>query len=97
MADEDEELAIDLDDLTFREQIELRKQVRELVGEEDADDPPLTAVIPVAFWIIKRREDESFTLDEALDMKWEDVRKRPTKARKTRASSGNRASSSKRT
>ena len=90
-----DELAIDLDDLTFREQIELRKLVRELVGEDDMEDPPVSAVIPVAYYILKRRTDAEFTLDQALDMKWEDVRKRPTKARKARAASGNRASSSK--
>lgn len=94
MAEEDNELAIDLDDLTFREQLELRKKVRELVGEDDADDPPLTAVIPVAYFLIKRRDDDSFTLDQALDMKWGDVRGRPTKARKTRARSGARSSQS---
>ena len=86
MADEDE-LAIDLDDLTFREQLELRKHVRDLVGEDEMDDPPITAVIPVAYFLIKRRDDDKFTLDQALEMKWADVR-RPTKARKTRASSG---------
>lgn len=90
----EEELAIDLDDLTFREQLELRKLVRDLVGEDEAFDPPMTAVIPVAYYILKRRDDDAFTLDQALDMKWGDVRKRPTKARKTRATSGKPATSS---
>ena len=82
-----------LDDLTFREQIKLRKLVGEIVpGEED--DPPLAAVIPAAVALLHQRTDDSFTLEQALDLNWNDLTSngsngtgngRPTKRKATKA------------
>ena len=87
MADDDLKIKVNgasfsLDDLTFREQIKLRNLVRDIVpGEED--DPPLAAVIPAAVCLFHQRTDDSFTIEQALDLNWNDLtsngKARPTK------------------
>jgi hypothetical protein len=80
---------VDLEDLTFEELHDYRKHVREL-----AEDPTLELAFadgmdrwPVLVWIVRRRADESYTLDDAIkSLKPKDVlvEKRPTRARSTR-------------
>jgi hypothetical protein len=79
-----------LDDLTFSELREYRAHVRELAGDEDLN--PMFADpmdrYPVMYWLFKRRTDDAYTLEQALDLKMGDLlkavkgkAKRPTRAR----------------
>lgn len=79
---------VDLDDLNFREQRELRKVIRdELIGDAEAhvdlDDLPLVDFLPAVVYVFKRRTDENYTLEQALELKTSDVLKdvpaRPTR------------------
>lgn len=73
------------DDLTFREQRELRTQVRALLGDPaaDLDDAAVMDFIPAIVYVVKRRDDPEFTMDQALDMEFGDVLREPdpTKSR----------------
>lgn len=77
-----------LDDLTFREQRELRKTVRELVDDPqaDIDEAAMMDVLPAVALVLKRRDDPKYSIDQALELKVADLTakangngKRPTK------------------
>lgn len=63
------------DELTFREQREMRKLVRELVEDPKADmeEVSIMDVLPVLAFIVIHRTKPEFTLEEALDMKISDI------------------------
>jgi len=65
----------DLDDLTFREQRELRARYRELMEDPNADpgDAANCDLLPILVFMVRRRDDPAFTLDQALDLKIEDI------------------------
>lgn len=82
---------LDSDALSFREQREVRALVRnELIGDPDADldDMALVDFLPALIYVYKKRDDPSYTLDQALDLRMSDVMrpvekgKRPTRAAK---------------
>lgn len=88
------------DDLTFREKKQVRQIVRdELLDEGDARDEdgnlewervPLDAIDPAVVYVVKKRTDDDYTLEQALDVKRSELQppakkngssKRPTKGR----------------
>jgi len=66
---------LDGNDLSFKEQRELRKLVRELTGDPEINpaDAPMMDFLPALVTIIKRRDDPTFEVDTALELKWDDV------------------------
>jgi hypothetical protein len=66
-----------VDDLTFKERRLMRTTVREL----NSDDPdfdmafvdPINDTIPVFVWIIKRRTNPDYSMDDVLSMKLSDL------------------------
>jgi hypothetical protein len=84
------------DDLTFREQREMRKVIRELAEDPQADleNMSLTDVVPAFVFMVLKRDNPDLELDEVLDMKLTDFvahdepepKKRPTRAAKAAAS-----------
>lgn len=86
MADDDSALWIEgqaytTDDLTFREQRQLRDFIRELAPDGDPDEASEADIIPAFICVVKRRETPEFTLDQAQDFKPGDVERPPTRAR----------------
>ena len=82
--DDDRQIIIDgqsytADDLTFREQRELRTQIRELLGDPAAnvDDAAVMDFIPALVYVIKRRTDPKYTIDQALDLNFGEVFRTP--------------------
>jgi hypothetical protein len=81
MADQDQDqtaLFIDgaritIDDLTYREQRDMREFVRNLAPEHDPDQAGEQDVIPALIAVVKRRTDPEFTLEQALDFKPSDL------------------------
>lgn len=80
---------LDTDDLTFREQRELRSAARDLVGDAGADIDAMALVdfLPALVYVVKKRDDPDYTLEQALELKTKDVLqsrngKRPTRAAK---------------
>lgn len=66
----------DPSDMTFREQREMRRIVRdELLPGEDVDFEALTLsdLIPAMAVVLVQRDNPAFTLDEALDLRLKDV------------------------
>ena len=66
----------DPEDMTFREQREMRRIVREeLVQDPDVDFEALTLseLIPAIAVVLVRRDNPAYTLDEALDLKMRDI------------------------
>lgn len=67
----------DPSDMTFREQREMRRIIREdlLPDEDDIDFEAMTLpdLIPAMVVVLVRRENPDYTLDEALDLKLKDV------------------------
>jgi hypothetical protein len=66
----------DPSDMTFREQREMRRIVRdELLPGEDVDFESLTLsdLIPAMAVVLVRRDKPEYTLDEALDLKLKEV------------------------
>lgn len=89
------------DDLTFREQREMRKLIREELAENpdaDIDDMALADVVPAFVYVVKKRDNPDLTLDDVLDMKLSDfipdadgeAAETPTGAAKKPAASGRR-------
>lgn len=62
---------VDLDKFTFRELRELKRAVRDITEDPEADldleTLPLQEFIPAALFVIRRRDNPSYSLDEALD------------------------------
>jgi hypothetical protein len=70
-----------LDQLSFKEQLEVRKIARELSGNakgEPGDFAPMD-VAPALITVVNQRTDEKFTLDDALALDWTKATTRPTK------------------
>ena len=65
----------DSNDLTFREEAEVRKIVRrELVSDGvKEEDLTLGEILPVVALVLRRRDDPDFTLDDAMELKPRDV------------------------
>lgn len=79
-----------LDDLTFREQHALRNAVRELSGDATQlpGDAAFMDFLPALAYVIKRRTEPAYTLDQALDLVESDVlAERPTPAADAASSS----------
>lgn len=85
------EIAVDgetikVSDLTFGEQIKLRKYIRDLSPDGDDDEASTAEMIPALVAVVKQRTDANFTLEQALELKGSDVAVPPTKpAAKKRA------------
>ena len=69
------------DDLTFREQREMRQVYRDLMGDPSADlaDASNMDFLPVLAFMVRRRDDPEFTVEQALDIKVSDLLSPPTK------------------
>lgn len=84
---------VELDDLTFREQRELRQTIAGMTGkpinEIELDMVDLMDFLPTLAWIIKRRTDPDYSMESALELKQKDMLrdkpKRPTRAAKKAA------------
>lgn len=65
----------DSNDLTWREEREVRQIVREHLLAEGIDEEDLTVgdILPAVVFVLHRRDNAQFTLDEALDLKPRDV------------------------
>lgn len=63
------------DELTFKEQRELRTLVRQLVEDDKASlaEQDMMDVLPALVYVIVKRDNPDFTMDEALSMKIGDV------------------------
>lgn len=63
-----------VEDLTFREQRELRKLVRELAEDPEAnlDDMAVMDVVPAFVYVVMKRDDPKLKIDDVLDMKLTD-------------------------
>lgn len=72
------------EDLTFREQREMRRVLKtELMDDPSADvsEANVSDFYLAMIYVIKRRENDALSLDDVLDMKLADVLKeRPTQA-----------------
>lgn len=65
----------DSEDMTFREEREVRQIVREHLLPKDMTEDDLTIgdILPAVVYVLHRRDNPDFTLDEALDLKPRDV------------------------
>lgn len=63
-----------VEELTFREQRELRKLVRELAedAEADLDAMPLMDVMPAFVYVVMKRDNPDLSMDDVLDMRLTD-------------------------
>lgn len=63
------------DDLTFREQRQLRDWVREIEDDPDLEmeDAPQRAFYPALLTVIKRRDNPAYSVETALDLKLGDL------------------------
>lgn len=68
-----------LDQLTFREQLEVRRIARDLSGNATGEPPDFAPmdVAPALLTVINQRTDDTFTLDDALAMDWAKVEGQP--------------------
>jgi hypothetical protein len=91
-----------LDDLTFREQHALRSAVRELSGDPEmtVGEAPLMDFLPALAYVIKRRAEPAYTVEQALDLRTDQVladlpptKPASAKPRAARAGTGSRATS----
>lgn len=64
-------------DLTFREKKEVRKTIRELMDDPEADmsEALMDDVWLATIYVIKRRSSPDFTLEDAMDLKLNDFLK----------------------
>lgn len=69
------------DDLSFREQREMRKLYRDLVEDPAADigEAANMDFLPILAYMIRRRDDPDYTLEQALDLTVSDLVAPPTK------------------
>jgi hypothetical protein len=63
------------EDLTFREQREMRKVYREIMEDPaaDIDDAAFMDLLPAMTVVLKRRDDPEYTVEQALDIKAKDL------------------------
>jgi hypothetical protein len=75
------------DDLTFREQREMRQIYRDLMDDPAADlaDASNMDFLPVLAFMIRRRDNPEYTLEQALDLKITELVVPPTKQAKRAA------------
>lgn len=87
---------VTIDDLTFKEQRQVRTLIRELNDDAtlETDDATLMDLLPALVTVIKQRSDAGYSMDQALEMRPTDVLQeqsaRPTKPAKTTRSTGGR-------
>jgi hypothetical protein len=92
---DEQELVIDgnvltVDDLTFREQREMRAAIRDALEDPEAslEDAPIAEFYLALIYTVKKRDNPELTIDDALDWKLKDflrpVEKGPTKAPRKR-------------
>jgi len=69
------------DDLSFREQREMRRLYRDLVEDPDADigEAANMDFLPLLAFMIRRRDEPGYTLEQAFDLKISDLVAPPTK------------------
>lgn len=72
------------DDLTYREQRQVRVFIQELAPDGDVDEAGEADVVPAFVCVVKRRAEPAFTLEQALDLKPTDLVAPPTKAPRKR-------------
>jgi len=58
-----------VDDLTFREQREMREHTRTLAPDGDIDSAGEADLIPAFICVLRKRSDPTFTLEQALEIK----------------------------
>jgi hypothetical protein len=65
----------DPEDMTFREQQQMRALVKDMVGDPEVDFDTLTLaeLLPAMVTVFMRRDDPAYELDAALDLKMRDV------------------------
>lgn len=65
------------DDLTFREKREVRKTIRQLMDDPEADmsEALMDDVWLATIYVIKRRTEPELTLEDAMDLKLKDYLK----------------------
>jgi hypothetical protein len=71
-----------LDQLTFGEQLEVRRIARDLSGEKQGDwsDFDLLDLAPALITVVNQRTDDKFTVEDAKKLNWEKATARPPKA-----------------
>jgi hypothetical protein len=74
-----------MDDLTFREQRQMRDVIRSLAPDNDPDQASEADIVPALILVIKQRTEASFTLEHALDFKPGDLAPPPEPAAKKAA------------
>lgn len=65
----------DPNDLTFREEREVRTLVKQLNDGADVDfeDVPFGDILPALCYVLRRRDDPEFSMEQALDLKYREV------------------------
>ena len=69
------------DDLTYGEQREVRKLIKQANSDDeqfDVGDTAIVDLVPAIVTVVKRREDPDFSWNQALEMKPSDLRKPDT-------------------
>ena len=63
------------DDLTFREQREMRKLYRDLIEDSQADIAEAANMdfVPILVYLVRRRDEPEYTLEQALDLRITDL------------------------
>ena len=61
------------DDLTFAEQREARDAARRLAPDGDPDEAGVMDVLPAFVWVVRKRTEPDYTLEQALDLKPSDL------------------------
>lgn len=59
--------------LSFREQREMRDQIKHLAPDGDVDAAGEMDILPALIYVVKRRTDPAFTIEQALDAKLADL------------------------
>lgn len=65
----------DPEDMTFREERHVRDTIKELTGEDHIieDDLHLGDLFVATAYVLRRRDDPEFTIDQALDLKRSEI------------------------
>lgn len=65
----------DPEDMTFREQQQMRQLVKDMVGDPEVDFDTLTLseLLPAMVTVFMRRDDPSYAMDTALDLRMRDI------------------------
>lgn len=74
-------------DLTFGEQVKLRKFIRDLSPDGDEDEASSAEMVPALVTVVKQRTEPEFTVENALALKEADLSGPPTRAATRRKAS----------